>query len=1450
MNSKFILMPVLALSAASLAAANCIVMFKDPFGSVLKTVSVAKNALVAQYAPPAPPGTTITGWTPTLGRVVSNTVYTCTMTGGEGYVGSSGTKVTAQSVLARGGNIVYRLNGSEGYEYVHIYTNTARVGSFKNNTGKNLKVRFLAVGGGGAGGYGEWQAYGGGGGGGGIVIGGEDLIAPNANWFITVGAGGCVSGTVEACSSSIGTSDSIANIACARGGGAGGHTDSRPDGGGTGGGGTGDSRHRTYDYKIENNRPDGAPGFANSECDGEVYARSRGADALKLSVSTNVVPHFVLPGGGGGGGASAPVPSSSEFRAGNGGLGVYSSITGDLRVYGGGGGGGGGICFEFDWKMDILKAHPDGLLPGIGAYGGGGGGLGTTRVPDGNWVANKKGADGADGYGCGGGGGGAGDKSIGGRGGSGIVILRYREVEAPGKPEPEPAPGHVASSTALEDFMRPTVSSEAPVEVTLGPEYVLFDQEQQGDNITNSFAARYTNLIAAAVQAGKSVVFNFRDGTYNMPIYQNWDFLAGFSGTPSAPVIFRAENPGKVRFFGDTALAKSSFNAIAASDLNYNRFPAQARANILVAEIPSSIVAIPTNNTLNCGENAPQMQVYLDGEIQECARWPNRQANGCVGWTNYVECLDASDDSAVKIRLPDNRATRWADITAPTNGVFIHGSFVNPWDDEFVRVKKLENGRDITFAARLQAKPAKGSGNQIQRFAVVNAAEELDSPGEWWFDTVNRMFYYYPKEPDFLTSPSELYLVSNRGALIDFSGAVHDVRFEGIEFAYADYICEIQDRDARRIEFKDCYFHSFRKDSMIRGSDIAFRRCKFEHFCGGVLQFRYNENWRKDPALSDIYYHGCRSLESCRNLCEDCEFIDFQHTKVSGTRAIQAYRTGCAVRNCLFDGGGHSAIIFRGNEIFMGWCRSRNCLRETIDASVFYTHHNTTYLGNIILGCDFRDSRPLEGSCIRPESADKRASALYLDDATWGGDFIGCTVDNLRQGLWLRGGNLHTFAWNRFTNCGLGMRLDATCADDRTFNFLDEGTTTETWFGSFVATSGIDVASMRWRAAYPDFAATLNDAATRRIPWNNLVMGNALADCGQFFDCAADQYTPSMTFTNNYVIGNDGVFTGHDGFGRLPSTASTRDVPGMEEALARIAALSNATPVEAFSPNGRTRVRFMPDPGARLCIRVDIDGRDFLWPSETGLTVDGIDYGRMVRPVNIQVGGASSGIAIGREYTPVAFDLERVLDGSRAASVEAEVYDSGVRYRYRVRGSTTTNTPGFTVWRVAEGVEAVTAGEDDEASTYSEPRPGFLSSVALNPFSNFSGVVGPWRTVSTNGTLRSEGFEWLHEAELFRKAVEERKLLDVDSVDFRGSKVRYDETGVAQHVAPVTSVLFGNADPRCRYGYRKAATLEGLRNAEVVYPDEQPTELGKWLLEIEGDDDESSAFYQFVITPL
>ena len=259
-----------------------------------------------------------------------------------------------------------------GGKYVYVFTNAAavQVSTVKRNL---AMTDYLVVGGGGGGG----NAMGGGGGGGGVtnatgIV--RALLSAGDTFTVSVGAGGAGAGNYNSKGANgKATSLQFGNISISVAGGGGGGSAFSGAGaaGASGGGGS-------------------VSGAGGAGIDGIGYAGATVANSRT--------------GGGGGGAGHEGYPyTDSPARAGNGGEGIVSSITGEAVYYGGGGGGGADNCD-----------------PGFGGLGGGGDGK-----------KKAAGQPGTDGFGGGGGGGSwlgsnSDSRNCGGNGGSGTVILALR----------------------------------------------------------------------------------------------------------------------------------------------------------------------------------------------------------------------------------------------------------------------------------------------------------------------------------------------------------------------------------------------------------------------------------------------------------------------------------------------------------------------------------------------------------------------------------------------------------------------------------------------------------------------------------------------------------------------------------------------------------------------------------------------------------------------------------------------------------------------------------------------------------------------------------------------------------------------------------------------------------------------------------------------------------------
>lgn len=251
--------------------------------------------------------------------------------------------------IATGGDVFYRYI-ENGYVYfVHIFYKNSFFSLYQNS----INIDYLIVGGGG----GSAINNSGGGGGGGVVTGSMSIT--KNSFPIVVGQGGTPN--LSNPNYSLGTKggDSSGFSLTALGGGCGAYYTVQPSSGSSGGGGA----HSCCGLFR-------APGTAGQGYNGGFGQWSYGY--------------------GGGGGAGGAGQDGTSLKAGDGGVGIVSNITGSSVYYGGGGAGG-------------VNSYGNVVTAGSGGLGGGG-------------ASGVRGTNGL--------GGGAGAQS--GYGGSGVVIVRYR----------------------------------------------------------------------------------------------------------------------------------------------------------------------------------------------------------------------------------------------------------------------------------------------------------------------------------------------------------------------------------------------------------------------------------------------------------------------------------------------------------------------------------------------------------------------------------------------------------------------------------------------------------------------------------------------------------------------------------------------------------------------------------------------------------------------------------------------------------------------------------------------------------------------------------------------------------------------------------------------------------------------------------------------------------------
>lgn len=179
--------------------------------------------------------------------------------------------------------------------------------------------------------------------------------------------------------------------------------------------------------------------------------------------------------------------------------------------------------------------------------------------------------------------------------------------------------------------------------------------------------------------------------------------------------------------------------------------------------------------TADAGKGREIDQLFLDGRRQAMARYPNRVEGRNVFDTWQLEHGANTSDSATDPLNPE-RTSRWKH---PETG-YLHAMHGALWGDMHWRI----TGRNPDGTLRLEGGWQNNRPSPMhKRYRMVeNIFEELDAPGEWFYDRDSGKLYVYP-EPGVDPNRAAVETVSLR-RLVDFDGARQTV-FDGFTFRHA-----------------------------------------------------------------------------------------------------------------------------------------------------------------------------------------------------------------------------------------------------------------------------------------------------------------------------------------------------------------------------------------------------------------------------------------------------------------------------------------------------------------------------------------------------------------------------------------------------------------------------------------------------------------------------------------
>jgi hypothetical protein len=214
-------------------------------------------------------------------------------------------------------------------------------------------------------------------------------------------------------------------------------------------------------------------------------------------------------------------------------------------------------------------------------------------------------------------------------------------------------------------------------------------------------------------------------------------------------------------------------------------------------------------------------QIYVDGEQQHLARYPNYDANGGHWQGHAADAISAE------------RVKSWKN----PKGAIIHAMHRGEWGGFHYLVEGVDENGELELSGGHQNN--RPSEMHAKYRMVENVLEELDAPGEWFLDEDSQLYFWPTSTFDQNTSMMEAAFLDG---LIRIEGredkAVKDISISGIGFQHT-----------KRTLFKD-YEPLLRSDWTIyrggavfisRSENVKLTDCKFSDLGGNaVFISKYN----------------------------------------------------------------------------------------------------------------------------------------------------------------------------------------------------------------------------------------------------------------------------------------------------------------------------------------------------------------------------------------------------------------------------------------------------------------------------------------------------------------------------------------------------------------------------------------------------------------------------------
>ncbi len=466
------------------------------------------------------------------------------------------------------------------------------------------------------------------------------------------------------------------------------------------------------------------------------------------------------------------------------------------------------------------------------------------------------------------------------------------------------------------------------------------------------------------------------------------------SGTPDAPIVWRAYKNEHVRILGGRVL--KGFKKVMDADIRA-RLDESASNNVLQADLRiQGIHDLGALKSRGFGRLTlpAHGELFFDSRPMTLARWPN--AGNWEHIQDFPRETGSDDGHGTNIGsleggffYESDRPSRWKS----KENIWIHGYWAYDWANSYERIAEL----DVTRRFLRTAEPYGNYGfNKKQRFYFLNIMEELDEPGEWYVDKKAGILYFWPPSP--IESGEALFSLLER-PLVILKDASH-ITLRGILFeGTRGNAIEINGGESDQIA--GCLLRNIGDWAVTinNGKNHGVQNCDiFDTGDGGV----------------SLEGGDRQTLTPGGHYVENSHFARLGRWSKCYVPAVSMTGVGLRASNNLIHDHPHCAILFWGNDHLIEFNDIHHIALETGDVGAIYTGRDYTFRGNRI-----RHNYIHETGGVGMGSM-----GVYMDDCVSGTEVFGNVFYKAHWAMFIGGGRDHHVENNLFVDCDPAVRAD------------------------------------------------------------------------------------------------------------------------------------------------------------------------------------------------------------------------------------------------------------------------------------------------------------------------------------------------------------------------------------------------------------------------------------------